>query len=221
MPSATDILAGLSEVANRAVGIAVAWHIAIGVALVAIAKGWRPSERAARTLIGLLPTSVAVLAFRFDNPFNGMVSAASAIALTALAVGGDRRSVSRGPWSISAIGVATIAFAWVYPHFLDAHRTAYLYAAPVGLLPCPTLAAAIGFALLGNGLGVRAWSLTLAAVGLFYGLFGVLRLGVLLDVGLIGGATALVTTAFPLPRVRRTGTTVAAHRSSRSAGSSG
>jgi hypothetical protein len=51
---------------------------------------------------------------------------------------------------------------------------------------------AIGFALLGNGLGSRVWSLTLAAVGLFYGLFGVLRLGVLLDIGLVGGALALV-----------------------------
>jgi hypothetical protein len=54
---------------------------------------------------------------------------------------------------------------------------------------------AIGFALLGNGLGSRVWSLTLAAVGLFYGLFGVLRLGVLLDIGLVGGALALVAAA--------------------------
>jgi hypothetical protein len=67
-----------------------------------------------------------------------------------------------------------------------------LYASPVGLVPCPTLAVAIGFALVGNGLGSRVWSLTLAALGLFYGLFGVLRLTVLLDIGLVGGALALV-----------------------------
>ena len=50
----------------------------------------------------------------------------------------------------------------------------------------------LGFALVGNGLGSRVWSLTLAALGLFYGVFGVLRLSVLLDIGLVGGALALV-----------------------------
>jgi hypothetical protein len=54
---------------------------------------------------------------------------------------------------------------------------------------------AIGFALLGNGLGSPAWSLTLATIGLLYGLFGVLRLGVVLDIGLVGGALALAVTA--------------------------
>ena len=83
------------------------------------------------------------------------------------------------------------ASARIYPHFLVGPAASYLYASPAGLLPCPTLAIAIGFALLGNGLGSRPWSLTLAAVGLFYGLFGVFRLGVYLDIALVGGAIAL------------------------------
>lgn len=196
MPPATDILDGLSAIANRATGVAVAWHIVIATALVALASGWRPSQRAARLLIGLPLASVAAGAVAFDNPFNGLVFAASATALTALAMMGDRRPVSRGSAWAFGIGVATITFGWVYPHFLEGHPTAYLYAAPVGLVPCPTLAVVIGFALLGGGLGSRTWSLTLAAVGLFYGLFGVLRLGVFLDIGLVGGAIALVAAVF-------------------------
>jgi hypothetical protein len=191
MPHATEILDGLSAIANQATGIAVAWHIVIAISLAALAAGWLPSQRTARLLIGVPLASVAGVAIVFDNPFNGMVFAASALALTAIAMGGDRRVVSRGSAWMRGIGVATIAFGWVYPHFLEGPRAAYLYAAPVGLVPCPTLAAAIGFALLGNGLGSRVWSLTLAAVGLFYGLFGVLRLGVLLDIGLVGGALVL------------------------------
>jgi len=62
---------------------------------------------------------------------------------------------------------------------------------------------AIGFALLGNGLGSRVWSLTLAALGLFYGLFGVLRLGVFLDIGLVGGAVTLAALAFHSPAAGR------------------
>jgi hypothetical protein len=196
VPSATEILDGLSAIANQATGIAVAWHIVIVIALLALASGWRPAQRTARLLIGTPLVSVAALAFAFGNRFNGWVFAASVLGLTALAMNRDRRPVSRGSAWTRGIGVATIALGWVYPHFLEGHPAAYLYASPVGLVPCPTLAVAIGFALLGNGLGSRAWRLTLAAVSLFYGLFGVLRLGVLLDVGLVAGAVALVVTAF-------------------------
>lgn len=195
MPSATEILDGLAAIANQVTGIAVAWHIAIAVALLALASGWRPSQRTARLLTGTPLASVAALAFAFGNLFNGWVFAASALILTALATNRDRRPVSRGSAWTRRIGVAMIAFGWLYPHFLEGHATAYLYTSPVGLIPCPTLAVAIGFALLGNGLGSRVWSVTLAAVGLFYGLFGVWRLGVFLDIGLVGGALALVVAA--------------------------
>jgi hypothetical protein len=140
--------------------------------------------------------SVAALAFAFGNLFNGWVIAGSTLALTGLAMKSDPRPVSRGSASMRRVGVAMIAFGWLYPHFLKGPAAAYLYASPMGLVPCPTLAVAIGFALLGNGLGSRVWSLTLAALGLCYGVFGVLRLGVFLDLGLVGGAVALAASAF-------------------------
>jgi hypothetical protein len=48
----------------------------------------------------------------------------------------------------------------------------------------------------------------LAALGLFYGIFGVLRLGVWLDAGLVAGAVVLVATAVwirPPPRMAERG----------------
>ena len=36
MPHATEILDGLSAIANQATGIAVAWHIVIAMSLVAL-----------------------------------------------------------------------------------------------------------------------------------------------------------------------------------------
>jgi hypothetical protein len=192
MPRTGDILDGLSAIANQATGVAIAWHMLIATALVAIVSGWRPPPRTARLLIGIPLASVAVVAIAFANPFNGLVFTASVLAMTALAIRGDRRPVWRGSAWTRALGLVMIAFAWVYPHFLEGPPIDYLYAAPVGLVPCPTLAVAIGFALLGNGLGSRAWALTLAAIGLSYGLFGVLRLGVFVDIPLAVGAIALV-----------------------------
>jgi hypothetical protein len=195
MPDSAEILTGLMTIANRAIGAAIAWHVVVAIALVALAIGWRPFLPLARALIALPLASVAAFAFLFGNPFNGIMFAVGSVTLVALARVGGRRAVQRGTAWGSGIGIASLAFGWVYPHFLEGNPTAYLFAAPLGLVPCPTLAAAIGFALLGGGLGARAWGLTLAALGLFYGLFGVLRLGVLLDAGLVIGAITLLVAA--------------------------
>ena len=196
MPSPAEILAGITSIANQAIGVAIAWHVVVAIALVALATGWRPSQRVARILIAVPLVSVAGFAFAFGNPFNGLIFFSGSVALVALAWVGDRGSVRRGTsWSFW-IGVAMIAYAWVYPHFLEGrHPTSYLFASPLGLIPCPSLSAAIGFALLGSGLGARAWGITLAALGLLYGLFGVLRLGVFLDIGLVCGAIVLFAVA--------------------------
>jgi hypothetical protein len=192
MPTPTEILAGLTRIANDAFGLAVAWHLAIAVALVALAAGWRPSRRLAGALLALPAASASALAFGFGNPFNGAMFAALAAALLGLALRLDGRAAGTGPTWATAIGAAMILFGWVYPHFLvDKPALAYLYGAPTGLVPCPTLSLTIGFALVAGGLGSRAWSLTLAAAGLFYGAFGAARLGVTLDIGLLAGAIGL------------------------------
>ena len=77
------------------------------------------------------------------------------------------------------------------PHFLIGSPTQYLYAAPVGLVPCPTFALTAGFALLLLDDSARAPRLLVSAVSAFYAVFGVLRLGVVLDIGLLVAAIAL------------------------------
>lgn len=195
MPTPDSILAGLTAIASGGVVVAVLWHIVIAAAIAAIVAGWRPSQRVARVLLVVPLVSVAAFAFAFDNPFNGTVFAVVAAGLAVL--GGLVRSerVSTGGAPAATMGIVSIAFGAFYPHFLDGSPLVYAYAAPVGLVPCPTLALAVGFALLGNGLGSRAWALLVATLGVFYGLFGVLRLGVYLDVGLVVGAGALAVHA--------------------------
>ena len=192
MPTPEQILAGLTAIANRAQPLAIGWHAALAVTIIALLAGWRPSRRIAGVLLAIPLISVAAMAWSFGNPFNGLVFALVAVLLVTLALRLPEDAVTRGPAWAFVVGVLMVGFGWVYPHFLESGAPlAYLYAAPFGLVPCPTLSAVIGFALLGGGLRARGWSGVLAGAGVFYALFGALRLGVSIDIFLLVGALAL------------------------------
>jgi hypothetical protein len=205
VPSTREILDGLTYIANTWTGIAVAWHIAIAGLLAALILGWRPARRQLSLILALPLVSVSVLAWLTQNPFNGTVFGLCAVALGTVGARLPGIPIQRASNAMALVGLATVAFGWVYPHFLDGGSGHYLYAAPTGLVPCPTLSVIVGFALLADGLGSRAWSLMLAAIALFYGLFGLFRLGVYLDIGLVVGATALAVVGLQAGHVRRSG----------------
>jgi hypothetical protein len=197
MPTTPEILAGLTTIANEGLLVAVAWHFAIATAIVWIVTGWRPTRRAAAVLMATPLVSVAAFAFAYGNPFNGAVFALGALALVILGLTARAGRVQPGPRWATAIGVAMVAYAWAYPHFLDGGSPiVYLFAAPVGLVPCPTVALVIGLSLLAGGVNRRVAGVV-ALLGLFYGGFGAARLGVLLDLGLIVGAIGLAVLAVP------------------------
>jgi hypothetical protein len=194
MPSTAEILAGLTEVANSGRWLAISWHVVLAGVVTAVVAGWRPSRRLGATLTALPLASASAMAWAYGNPFNGIMLGAGAVTLGLLGVrlASDRLPESP-PWRV-VVGAAVVAYGWVYPHFLaDQPSLAYLYAAPVGLVPCPSLSIAIGFAIAASGYGSRRWSLALGVLGLFYAVFGTLRLGVWLDVGLFGAAAILIT----------------------------
>jgi hypothetical protein len=194
MPSPSELVAGLAEIANGNLGVAVAWHVLLGGAIATLLMGWRPSGKTAALLLAFLPASVSSFAFLYDNPFNGVAFGFLTVAL--LFDGSGAHAIQpRGSRAGTAIGVGLIALGWLYPHFLQGQSLfMYMFAAPTGLIPCPTLAVLTGFTVMYSGFSHR-WSLALGAFGLFYGLFGTLRLGVWLDVGLLAGALYLLTTA--------------------------
>jgi hypothetical protein len=192
MPSSQAILEGLRAIAVNWQGLAFTWHVAFGAGLVALALGWRPDRRLAGALFAIPLASVSALAWFAGNPFNGAAFAVLSAGLAGQAVRLPRGQVGVGvPWLVVA-GALLTAFGWVYPHFLETQsQITYLYAAPLGLIPCPTLSALIGVALMIDGLRSRGWSMTLAAGGAVYGVIGWWRLGVNIDVILLAGAVVL------------------------------
>jgi hypothetical protein len=141
--------------------------------------------------------SVSFFAWIHNNPFNGVVFLLSAIALALVGLRLPNEKVQSAPTCGLIFGILMVIFGWIYPHFLESGSWInYLYAAPTGLIPCPTLSITIGFALLANGISSRLWSILLAMIGLFYGVFGAFRLGVHIDIGLFLGALILFILAF-------------------------
>jgi hypothetical protein len=181
VPDPDQILAGLANVTNDWRALAIGWHGYFAVLLVALAIGLRPSARIVGLLLTLPLLSVGALAWMTGNPFNGSLFTVVGATLIARSVTLRRRIVIASS-PVVACGVAVLLFGWSYPHFLVTESVfEYLYAAPVGLIPCPTLAVVTGFVLLADGLGSRAWTAILGVIGLFYGVFGALVLGVSID----------------------------------------
>ena len=97
-------------------------------------------------------------------------------------------------------GATLIGFGWIYPHFLEGQAWwPHLYATPLGVVPCPTLATTIGISLVLGAFGSRAWAAVLAPAAIFYGAVGVFRLGVTIDIALFVGAMVLARVAVRVP----------------------
>ena len=193
MPSSEAILVGATTIANEWRIVAVAWHVALAVALAAIFSGWRPSNRHTGYVLAASFLSVSAAAWVGGNPFNGSVFAALFIILLWLGKRLSEKPVPLARPIVAVPGAMLIAFGSGYPHFLETDSwIAYTYAAPLGLLPCPTLSAVIGATLLFGLLGSAAWSIALIIAGLLYGTVGVFVLGMELDYVLLVGTLALL-----------------------------
>ena len=197
MPSASEILDGLTTISNHWRGVAITWHALFGLLILGLVSGWRPTERLLAVLITLPLLSVSILAWSADNPFNGVIFTGLVLALFRQVPRLRRQRVRfDSPWFVVA-GATLTAFGWMYPHFLRPDTwVAYAYAAPLGVVPCATLSAVMGIAWMVAPLRSGAWAVTLASCGLLYGVLGVFYLNVTIDAVLLMGALPLAISAY-------------------------
>lgn len=188
------ILAAAASIANEWRALAGAWHIIVA-ALCAIVWRRRVDGRAIAAALSLMPFSVAAMAAWSGNPFNATMFAAAGLAMMTLAATSVSAQLRLADARDVAAGAIMCSLGWAYPHFLDGPAWQYLYAAPLGLLPCPTLALLMGVSLLADSLGSRAWAILLGSMGMLYGLMGVFVLRVTIDWWLIAGAAVLLARA--------------------------
>lgn len=194
MPSVNEILKGLTLLANEYIAIAILWHVLFFWFLLIY---FFVKQKISSQLIGyflFLPLfSVSICAWQTRNPFNGIIFLAGGILLFFLAAKKKKDTVgaNSGSWS-KIIGSLIFLSGFFYPHFLDKSFWSYLYAAPIGLIPCPTLLMISGIALLLGSKQPKSWFWVLIIFDAFYGLFGVFKLKVYLDLILIAATIALI-----------------------------
>jgi hypothetical protein len=192
MPSTDAILAGATTIANEWRAVAVAWHAILAVLLAVVVCGWRPSNRVAGYGLSAPFLSVSIAAWLWGNPFNGAVFATLFLSLIAVASRLSKEPVDFGGPVLATLGAILVAFGSAYPHFLETDGwMTYAYAAPLGVLPCPTLSAVMGATLIFGLLASSTWPIMLASAGLVYGAVGVFILGVELDYALLAAALVL------------------------------
>ena len=196
MPSADAIHQGLTTIANQWRWLALGWHAALAILALGVVRGWRPSTRAVALLLAVPVLSVSMLAWVASNPFTVIVCGLLAATLVLLAFRLREEPAALSSRPLVGLGAALVAFGWTYPHFLHASAwTAYLYEAPLGLVPCPTLSLVVGVSLILGSLGSRIWAAVVACAGLLYGAIGAFALGVTIDLVLVVGSLALGATA--------------------------
>lgn len=193
MPTSEQILAGLKVIVNAWWPLAVFWHLYFAAVVITLALLVRPTKRLSGFLISLPILSVSFVAWMSLNPFNGILYALIGILLIYFSIKLPQEKINIAPLWMLIPGIILFIFGWVYPHFLETSSWLELfYKAPTGLIPCPTLLIVIGLLLILNGLNSRAISLLIGIVGLYYGITGVLQLGVLIDLVLLLGAITIV-----------------------------
>ena len=197
MPRTEEILNGLQTIVNNYSTFAIIWHALFYLLIAALIAKWQPSNKLFGLLICLPLISVAIFAWLSGNPFNGVLFSLMTILIVFFGLKTSNQPIQTSQTIFMVIGILMILFGLIYPHFIDASSPfKYLYASPAGLIPCPTLSLLIGFVLLYNGVGSQSITLTFVVFGLFYGIFGVLKLAVLIDIFLVIGSIALLIKYF-------------------------
>ena len=195
MPTREEVLASLTSIANQYSNISIAWHIIIVILFITLFVGWKPANGLMILLLSSLFMSVSGFAAIEGNFFNAMVFAFLVILSIYAALRSPNEPIKGDRSWPDIVGLFLIVFGLLYPEFfITGSFLEYAYAAPTGLIPCPTLAVVTGFTLLYRGFGSITWTVCIALSGMFYGLFGIFYLGIYLDLFLVAGAIMLLRT---------------------------
>jgi len=195
LPTPNEILSGLGDIANNWRGLAIFWYV-YAVAVLALILTRCVSTRVIAVALVTPLLSVSVLAGLTGNGFNSAISAVLAGYLAIVALGSPPPATQRMSVRKIVTAAALFVFGLIYPHFVQTPSfLTYIYEAPTGLIPCPTLSILVGLTIASGCVAWRAWTWGVGGIAGFYGIFGTIVLGVRIDALLTAGAILLLVIA--------------------------
>jgi hypothetical protein len=192
MPSAEEIVKSLRFITNNYTLVSIAWHLLIYFLIILLfVSNRKPSIRSTALFLSMPVFSVALISALAGNPFNAIIFFIIGLLFIIFSLRMPSQALRfNSSWFLKLIGIIFILAGTFYPHFSDDTSPLSL-SAPTGLIPCPTLLLIIGFTLLVQRFS-RPWVGTLVISALLYGLVGVVRLKVFIDVLLLLGVILLI-----------------------------
>jgi len=195
MPTSAEILSGLQQIVDEHSLISIFWHIVFYLYLLFVFLRPKVKRQEMSLIVSVPLLSVSFLAWNTGNPFNGAVFALLFLLALYFGFKNLREQIQVSGILYRIAGAVMILFGLIYPHFAGLNLS-LLIQSPLGLIPCPTLSLLVGFALFFRGFGSKPQVILFAVAGMFYGLFGVFRLGVMVDTVLIVGSFMLAVAYF-------------------------
>jgi hypothetical protein len=184
MPPTEEILRSLKFISENYITVSIVWHLLVYFSfLLLFFQRRKPTKRTSGFLMTLPIFSVAVISALSANFFNAIVFFIIGLLIFIFCFRLSRNSGFNSPWFIKLAGIIFILSACLYPHFSENLSLIFL-TAPIGVIPCPTLLLVIGVTLIVGPLSQK-WTIVLICAALFYGLFGMIRLKVNIDVVLL------------------------------------
>lgn len=193
--NSTVMLTYLENISNKNIHFNLISHLVIFALLISLLIFKKTSGRILRHLqasaIGLLLSFVLINALHYGNPFHTITFALMLILCTIFQVTAKIENKSSAFFESpkkSVISIASFVFIFLgiwYPEFTKVNLVQSLLFSPLGIVPCPTMLASLGFMNLKRNIFSRKSIWTLTIFAFIYGLIGTFVFKVYFDISLL------------------------------------
>ena len=178
----------LSMVSNKSLLLNLAMHLLVVLSIVTIhlTKAVRVRKYVFNSTLLLLFLSVTLKAGIYGNLFHAITFGTMVLVAIVVLIE-DKRTLYVPKFNIQTIvSLLFILLGLWYPEFVKASTLEYFLVSPIGAIPCPTLITVLGMLNLYYSSVQRNELIVIAFFGFVYGFIGTFKLGILLDIILIG-----------------------------------
>lgn len=184
----SNLIGYLTMVSNNNLVINFVIHVMIlvSIALIYFLKDESKKKVVLNSSLLILFLSVTVNALIFGNPFHVITFSILTVFTGIELIRGNNGFIAPQINARTIIAMIIIMIGLWYPEFVEANVVSNLFVSPLGVVPCPTLLTALGLLNLYYPNVSKRQLIITTIFGIIYGFVGTFKLGVYLDISLIG-----------------------------------